>query len=126
MLALDHCADQYVLALSPHSAIVGVSKRADDADSLMRGAAAGVPLVRPDLESVLAARAEIVVVNWVADPRLLGRLRERGVEVLKIGEANGFDDIRRNIRQIAAALGATARGEALIARMDAQLARSAG
>ena len=46
--------------------------------------------------------------------------------MLRIGEANSFDDVRRNIRQIAAALGATVRGEAMIARMDAELARSAG
>ncbi|MFL5297535.1 MAG: ABC transporter substrate-binding protein [Phenylobacterium sp.] len=123
---MDHCADQYVLALSPRDSIVGVSKRADDADSMMRAAATGVPLRRADLEEVLAARAEVAVINWVSDPRLLRRLRERGVEVIVIGEANTFADVRRNIRQVALALGATPRGEALIARMDAELARSAG
>lgn len=83
-------------------------------------------MLRPDLEAGLASRAEVAVVNWVSDPRLLRRLRERGVEVVTIGEANSFADIRRNIRQVAAALGEAARGEALIARMDAELARSAG
>lgn len=126
VIALDHCADQYVLALSPRESIVGVSKRADDADSMMRAAAAGLPLVRPDLEAVLGARAEVAVINWVFDPRLLTRLRERGVEVVVIGEANNFDDVRRNIRRVAAALGVAPRGEALISRMDAELARSAG
>jgi iron complex transport system substrate-binding protein len=126
ILALDHCADQYVLALSPRESIVGISKRADDADSMMRAAAVGLPLRRPDLEAVLAARAEVVVVDWVADRRLLTRLRERGVEVVEIGQANSFDDVRRNVRRVAAALGAAPRAEALIARMDAELARSAG
>lgn len=126
MLALDHCADQYVLALAPRDKIVGVSKRADDADSAMRTRAAGVPLRRADLEDGLASRAEVAVVNWVADPKLVQRLRARGVEVVKVDEANSFDDIRRNIRQVAAALGETARGEALIVRMDDELARSAG
>lgn len=105
---------------------MGVSKRADDADSMMRAAAVGVPLRRADLEEVLAARAEVVVIDWVSDPRLLKRLRDRGVEVVVIGETNSFADVRRNVRRVAAALGATPRGEALIARMDAQLARSAG
>jgi iron complex transport system substrate-binding protein len=126
VLALDHCADQYVLALAPKDKIVGVSKRADDADSAMRAQAVGVPLRRADLEDGLASRAEVVVVNWVGDPKLVQRLRARGVEVVRVGEANSFDDIRRNIRQVAAALGEAARGEALIARMDAELARSAG
>ena len=126
MLSLDHCADQYVMALAPRDKIVGLSKRADDADSPLRRLAAGLPLRRPDLEASLAARAEVVVVNWVADARLVQRLRARGVEIVKVGEANSFDDIRRNIRQVAAALGEAPRGEVLIAQMDAELAHSAG
>jgi iron complex transport system substrate-binding protein len=86
----------------------------------------GVPLRRADLEEVLAARAEVAVINWVSDQRLINRLRARGVEVVVIGDANSFDNVRRNIRQVAAALGASPRGEALIARMDGELARSAG
>ena len=125
-MALDHCSDQYVLALTPRAFIVGVSKRADDADSAARGLSRGVPLRRADLEEVLAARAEIVVINWVSDPKLLQRLRERGVEVVIIGEANSFADVRRNIRQVAASLGRGPQGEALVAQMDARLARSAG
>jgi iron complex transport system substrate-binding protein len=126
VLALDHCADQYVLALAPRDKIVGLSKRADDADSAMRARAAGLPLVRPDLESGLASRAEVAVVNWVADPKLIFRLRARGVEIVRIGEAQSFADIRRNIRQVAAALGEAPRGEALVAEMDAKLASAAG
>ena len=126
MLSLDHCADQYVLALAPRDKIVGLSKRADDADSPLRRFAAGLPLRRPDLEASLAARAEVAVVNWVGDPKLTERLRARGVEVVRIGEADSFAEIRRNVRQVAAALGEAARGEAIIARMDAELARSAG
>jgi len=126
VIALDHCADQYVLALSDRDKIVGLSKRADDADSLLRDRARGLPLIRADLEAGIASRAEVAVVNWVGDPRLTQRLRARGVEVVKVGEANSFADIRRNIRQVAAALGEAARGEALIARMDAELARAAG
>lgn len=126
VMALDHCADQYVLALTPHDSVVGVSKRADDADSAQRALARGVPIRRADLEEVLASRAEIVVINWVSDPKLIQRLRERGIEVVKIGDANSFADVRRNIRQAAAALGRSAQGEALIAQMDARLAKSAG
>jgi iron complex transport system substrate-binding protein len=126
VLSLDHCADQYVLALSPRDKIVGLSKRADDADSALRGQALGLPLVRADLEAGIASRAEVAVVNWVGDGRLVQRLRARGVEIVRIGEAKGFEDIRRNIRQVAAALGESARGEALIADMDAKLARAAG
>ena len=43
VMSLDQCADQYVLALSPREAIVGVSPRVDDRDSYLRARAAGLP-----------------------------------------------------------------------------------
>jgi iron complex transport system substrate-binding protein len=126
VLSLDQCADQYVLALSPRNAIVGLSTRADDADSRLRAEARGLPLLRTDLETALAARPQVVVRNWGGDPRLVRSMQARGVQVVELGEASGFGDVRRNIRNVAAALGQNARGEALIGRMDGQLARAAG
>jgi iron complex transport system substrate-binding protein len=126
VLSLDQCADQYVLALSPRSAIVGLSTRADNADSRLRALAAGLPLRRVDLETALAVRPEVVVRNWGGDPRLVRALEARGVRVVEIGEAGGFDDVRRNIREVAAALDRSEAGEELIGRMDARLAHAAG
>lgn len=126
MVSFDQCADQYVLALSPRAAIAGLSTRADDADSRLRDRARGLPLNRVDLESALAARPQVVVRYWGGDPRLVRALQARGVHVVTLGEASGFEDVRRNIRIVAAALGAEDSGAALIARMDAQLARAAG
>jgi iron complex transport system substrate-binding protein len=126
VLSFDQCADQYVLALSPRAAIVGLSTRADDADSRLGALAAGLPLRRVDLETALAARPEVVVRNWGGDPRLVRRLQARGVRVVDIDEAAGFEDVRRNIRRVAEALRQPQRGEALIAKMDARLARAAG
>ena len=126
VLSLDQCADQYVLAMSPREAIVGLSTRADDADSRLRALARGLPMRRVDLETALAARPDVVVRYWGGEPRLVRALEERGVRVVTIGEASGFGDVRRSIREVAAALGRPAAGEALIARMDARLARAAG
>jgi iron complex transport system substrate-binding protein len=126
VLAFDQCSDQFVLALSPREAIVGLSTRADDPDSRLRGLTGGLPRRRVDLETALGARPEVVVRYWGGDPRLVRALERRGVKVVTLDEATGFDDVRRNIRKVAAALGQPARGEALVARMDARLARSAG
>jgi iron complex transport system substrate-binding protein len=126
VLSFDQCADQYVLALSPRGSIVGLSTRADDADSRLRERARGLPLRRVDLESALASSPEVVVRYWGGDPRLVGALHDRGVEVVTIGEAQSFADVRANIRTVAAALGRQAEGEALVAAMDARLARAAG
>jgi iron complex transport system substrate-binding protein len=56
-------------------------------------------------------------------------LRSLRFPLLEIGSADNFDDIRRTTRQVAAAVGQHARGEALIAHMDAtlrELAHDAG
>ncbi|WP_367118718.1 ABC transporter substrate-binding protein [Phenylobacterium sp.] len=126
VISLDQCADQYVLALSPRESIVGLSTRADDADSRLRRLAAGLPIRRVDLETALAARPQVAVRYWGGEPRLLRALQDRGVTVVTIGDADDFDDVRRSVRAVAAALGRPAAGEALIAGMDARLRRAAG
>lgn len=126
VLAFDQCADQYVLALSPREAIVGLSTRADDADSHLRARAAGLPRRRVDLETAIAVRPQVVVRYWGGDPRLVGALARRGVRIVTIDEATDFAGVRANIRKVAAALAEGARGEALVRDMDRRLVRAAG
>jgi iron complex transport system substrate-binding protein len=126
VLSWDQCADQYVLALSPREAIVGLSTRADDADSRLRALANGLPQRRVDLETALAARPQVVVRYWGGDPRLVRAVSARGAKVVQIDEATDFAGVRANIRKVAAALGRQAAGEALVADMDTRLARAAG
>ena len=126
VMSLDSCADQYVLALAPRASIVGLSARADDLDSYMRGRAAGLPVRRATTESVLAIRPDLVVRYWGGDARLDAALTRRGIRVVKIEEAADFKGVRANVRAISTALGHPAEGEALVARMDARLERARG
>lgn len=124
ILSLDQCADQYVLALRP-DAQLALSPRADDPDSWLREAAKGRARVRPTLEAAVAFQPDVVVRYWGGEPRLLNRLEDRGTATAVIADATDFDGIRADIRSVAQALDAEARGEALIARMDARLAQAA-
>lgn len=126
VMSLDSCADQYVLALAPRAAIVGVSPRADAPDSFLRAKAAGLPKRRTTLEATLGARPDVVVRQWGGDARLTAALSRRGVRTISLGDATDFDGVRANVRQVAQALDRQAAGEALLARMDADLARAAG
>jgi iron complex transport system substrate-binding protein len=126
VMSVDQCADQYVLALAPRSEIVGVSKRALNADSNQRALAEGLPERRPTLESVLAARPTLVVRFWTADARLGDALERRGIAVVQLDDPNDFPGIAKNVRAVAKALGREAQGEALVARMNAELAASRG
>mgnify|MGYP001809751018 CR=1 FL=1 len=124
--SLDQCADQYVLALAPHSSIVGLSYRADDSDSHLRDLAKGLPQRRVTAEGVLAARPTVVVRYWGGDARLDEVLTKRGIATVRIEDATDFDGVRANIVRVASALGQPERGRLLIARMDARLAANAG
>jgi iron complex transport system substrate-binding protein len=126
IFSLDQCADQYVLALAPRDQIVGLSKRALNADSNRRALAVGLPERRASLEAILGARPSLVVRYWTPDRRLPDALRRRGIDVVQIDEANDFAGVRANVRKVAATLGQSSAGDALIARMDAQLAASRG
>jgi iron complex transport system substrate-binding protein len=126
VVSFDQCSDQYVLALSPRSAIAGLSTRADDADSPLAARARGLPLRRVTLETALAARPELVVRVYGGDARLVQAMERRGVPVLTLDDASDFEGVRRNLRRVGRATGEQAAAEALIADMDRRLARSAG
>ena len=115
-----------MLALSPRADIVGLSTRADDADSRLRAQARGLPKRRVDLETALSVQPDVVVRYWGGEPRLISALERRGVRVVTIDEATDFAGLRANVRKVAAALGRREAGEAVVMRMDARLARSAG
>lgn len=125
VLSLDQCADQYVLALAP-DAELALSPRADDADSWMRAEAKSQRRMRPTLEAAVGFRPDVVVRYWGGEPRLLRALDRRGATVVDIDDATDIQGIKINIRAVAAALSADARGEALVAQMDVRLARASG
>ncbi len=126
VLSVDQCSDQYVMALADRSAIVGVSRLAAGPDSFLRTRAAGLPQRRATLESVLAAKPQMVVRSWALDMHAIPALEARGVRVVQLDDATDFDGVRRNIRAVAAALGRIPEGERLIAEMDLKLARAKG
>lgn len=124
VMALDQCADQYVLALRP-DAELALSPRADDPDAWMREAAVGRRRVRPTLEAAIAFRPDVVVRYWGGDARLLARLEATGVRIVTIDDATDFNGIRVNIRAVAQGIEASEHGEALVARMDTRLRTAA-
>jgi iron complex transport system substrate-binding protein len=125
VMALDQCADQFVLALAP-DAELALSPRADDPDAWMRHAAQGRRLVRPTLEAATGFQPDVVVRYWGGDARLLNALDRRGARTVGIDDATDMDGVRANIRKVAAALDRPERGEALVRRMDTQLSRASG
>ena len=123
IMALDQCADQYVLALAP-DADLALSPRADDPDAWLRQQAVGHKRLRPTLEAAVGFQPDVVVRYWGGEPRLLSALTQRGVKVVTIDDALDLEGIRRNIRTVARDLGHAERGQALERQMDAKLAKA--
>lgn len=123
VMALDQCADQYVLALRP-DAELALSPRADDPDAWLREAASGRRRVRPTLEAAIAFKPDVVVRYWGGDARLLDRLEAAGVRVVTIEDATDFNGVRAVIRTVSEGLGVPERGTAMVVRMDRTLSDS--
>ena len=126
IVSLDYCADQFVLKLADRSQITAVSTDADREFSYMRAAVGEIPQVRGRTEDVLALGPDLVVRSYGGGPGAVGLLERAGVPVAQLGYAEDFDGVRDTIRAMALAVGHPARGDALVAEMDARLAAVAG
>lgn len=122
VVSMDYCSDQYVLALADRDQILGVSTGPTASHSALRARSEGLPRVREAAEDVIRRDPDLIVRSYGGGLRAQAYYERLGLPVHSLGYASTFDDLRPIIRATAAALEQTERGEALIARMDADLA----
>lgn len=130
IVSLNLCADQYLMALADRDQIVALSRNARDpgmsADAIK---ARGYPITRGGAEDVLALRPDMIVAAPGHIDAATAQLRSRAIATLDVPPADNYAEIVAQVRTVAAAIGHPRRGEALIARMNAELAavpRNAG
>lgn len=125
VVSINLCADVLALELADPGTVKSVFRvAADPEDSPVAGIAAALPLNNAAAEEILAMKPDLVLAHRYSSPFTLALLARAHVPVVEVKDAAGFDDIRDNIRTVAAALGRPERGEAWIARFDAALAAS--
>ena len=122
IISLDFCADQYVLKLADHNNILALSSEAEMNHSYMRNAAESFPVVRASAEHVLALQPDLVVRSYGGGPNAERFFQQAGIPVLTIGWAGDLDAIKTVTQTVADGLGQQARGQALIAEIDARIA----
>ena len=123
VMSVNQCTDQLVLQLLPPERIASVSWLSrDPAASVMAAAAERVGVNHGIAEEVLAQRPDLVIAGAFTTPALRASLRRLGYPLVEVDDPQSIADIRRVTRQVAAAVGEPARGEALLAEMDAKLA----
>jgi iron complex transport system substrate-binding protein len=126
VVSLNLCSDQLLLELVAPERIASLTWLSrTDGDPALRGLAAQLPSNRGSAEEVLAARPDLVLAGRYTTSTTRALLRRVGVPMLEIDAVQDWEGIRRVTREVAAAVGAEARGEAMIAQMDAQLAATA-
>ena len=123
IMSVNLCTDQLLLELVPPERIVSVSSLARDCEISMHcKTAASMPINYGSAEEVVAGQPDLVLAGmYTARPAVL-TARKGGVPVREMSPGTSFDEVRAQIRELAAAVGEVDRGEALIGRFDQRLA----
>lgn len=122
IMSLKVCTDELLLDLVPPSRIASITFLSREKASLRQWPqAATIPVNHNTAEEILSLHPDLILTDPFIAPSLRPLLAKTGAKVLEVPPAENFKQIRATTRLVAKAVGEEARGEALIARMDAQL-----
>jgi iron complex transport system substrate-binding protein len=122
IVSLNLCADQFLIRLADPAQIAGLTRLSHmPSMSPVAAEAAHFPTVGASAEALLAAQPDLILTGWPgqADAAVGAGLK---TQMLVVPPANSYADIVGQVRMVARAVGHPERGEALIRRMDADLA----
>ena len=123
IVSLNLCADELVLRLVDRERVASVTWLArDPRGSTVAAAAAEVPVNRGLAEEVVPLAPDLVLAGAYTTRTTVALLRRLGVRVVELGLPATLDAVRGQIREVARLVDEPARGEALVAEMDARLA----
>lgn len=127
IVSTNLCADEYVFRLAGRRQIAALSFEAGDRNPVVSTIAddvAGIPQIRPSAETVLTFRPDLVVLFAGTLPKLRIALAALRVPTIEVPYDDSLAAIRTTTLRLGAALGAPDKARALLAQMDAQLARA--
>nr|WP_206364652.1 ABC transporter substrate-binding protein [Sphingomonas populi] len=123
IVSLNLCADQLLVDLADRGQIAGLTRNAPDAEmSAVAARTRGLHILGQSAEEILAIDPDLIVGAPSFQGGMMAVLAPHHYPVVDLAWANSYADIVAQIRQVARAIGHPARGEALIARMNRDLA----
>lgn len=123
IVSLNLCTDQILVDLVPHERIGAVSYLAADTDvSPIADRVRHLRVTRGGAEDVLGLDPDLVLAGTWSTPATVDLLRRLARRVELVPLASDVAGVRAAVRQIATAVGETARGELMIAEFDRRLA----
>jgi iron complex transport system substrate-binding protein len=126
IVSLNLCTDQLLVALADRGQIAGLTRNARDADmSWVADRVAGLPILGSAAEQVIAIQPDLVLGMPASRSATLGTLQDQQYRTLDLEASQNVEDIYRSIRLTAQAVGQRARGDAMVSRMEQDLANIA-
>jgi iron complex transport system substrate-binding protein len=127
IVSMNPCTDAILAEVADPAQVVALSAFSRDpaSSSMDTGLARRFPAVSGSLEEVIALRPDIVVSGNFHGPATVDAFRRLGIRLVQFPIAGTVAESREQVRQMAALAGRPGRGEALVARIDAALAKAA-
>lgn len=121
IVSMNLCSDELVLRLADRQRIAAVTKSAlIPYISSVVDLAKGMNTTTGTLEEILILDPDLVITGRY-DSQKINILKKLGINVMSVGIPKSFNDLKRNIQEIADAVEEKERGEALIKDMEDRL-----
>lgn len=127
LVSLNPCTDAILAEVADPEQLLAISHYSHDpaSSSMDLATARRWPAVSGAVEEVLALHPDVVVDGSFTSPAASAAYARLGLRLEQVGIAATVEDSKAQVRQLAALAGHPERGAALVARIDAALARAA-
>jgi iron complex transport system substrate-binding protein len=127
VVSLNPCSDAILVEVADPAQIVALSAYSRDpaSSSLLPGVAARFASTHGTIEEVIALHPDVVIDGAFVAPATAAAYRRLGLRLATMGTQRDVAGALADVRQLAALTGHPDRGEALVARITAALARAA-
>jgi iron complex transport system substrate-binding protein len=127
IVSLNLCTDELLLRLADHAKIASVTWLSrNPSGSNVAGLAEQVPINHGLAEQVVASDPDLVLAGKFTTRVAVGMLKRTAIPVLEFDVPRGFDEVRQQIREVAALVQAEEKGRQLIDEIDRRVAAIAG
>jgi iron complex transport system substrate-binding protein len=124
IVSINPCVDAILMQVADPAQIAGISHYSQDprTTSMPLTQAARFTATSGTAEEVVALAPDVVISGPHVEPATVNALRRLGIPLVQVGVPDTIAQSRAQVRAIAAAAGHQARGEQLVARIDAAVA----
>ena len=122
VVSMNLCTDQLLLLIAQRNQIASVSYLArDPMISHLANQAQGIPINHGLAEEILPLEPDLVLVSSHTIRPTIVLIQKLGIKVLILKLAEGFEDIRQNMRLVGNALGESAKVNLMVSKFDKAL-----